>query len=136
MNYYSVIAIHVDGRNPDSLDWEIMSTVRDMALAQQLFDPAMYAASAGKLTHARAIEMPVQDNMVLDLCTNKLVYGVGSVNTEDPFRGVVVPNHRYLVITRLSDDDYELALCKGYQIPQAVPGFLVQFTDRDPSYMD
>ena len=134
MNTYSVINIHVDGTNPDGLDWEIMSTVRDMAMSQQLFDPAMYAASAGKLTHAYAIEMPVHDNMVLDMSADKLVYGVGS--TEDPFRGVVVPNHRHLVITRLSEDDFELALCKGYQIPQAVPGFLVQFTDRDPIYTD
>lgn len=131
---YAAMNIEVASIEDHDYDWAIMNGARALAKELELFDSAMYAATAGKLTHAQACEMPMGHFMVLDMSEDKRVRGFASPHSIGEGDGAVVPNHMHLVLLR-RDTYILMAMCKGRNIPIAIPGIPLSFTADDPSYL-
>lgn len=123
--------------SPDEINWELMDATRRLAIRLEMFDPAIIAASVGKLIHGHACEMSNGDFMVLDLSADRRVLGFASdysVNPEmNSDTALIIPNHTVMAI-EMDNDMYIVKMCKGYNIPFALPDRAIGFGPKDPSY--
>lgn len=136
--HFSMADIMITG-NPTALDWAICQNVKKLVNRSGDFSENAIAARAMLAFTGHACETSVNDVLMYSVDAHdgdedsQIFITNGTANPLLRSRKII-PNHRYVVFVN-NGATYDLHYVSGSKVPQALPGYVFEMGDHDPSML-